>query len=295
MVVTLALETDEARAAAAAATEGDGLAAPRAAVDGRYARVGTIARIESTGELPDGVRSPGGARALPAPSSASASPAPAPACGSRSSRVDDPEPHRPRPRARDGVPRRRRGDRRARGARRLAEVLAGVDDPARSPTPRAGGPTSRVERKVELLETVDVEARLELARRWAREALADLELTEKIRTEVTDGIDKQQREFLLRRQMDAIRKELGEGDDDVVAEYRTRLAERELPDSVREAVDKRARPARAHGRAEPRAGVDPHLARHVLDAAVGHALRRRPRRSATRARCSTPTTTASTT
>ena len=55
--------------------------------------------------------------------------------------------------------------------------------------------------------------------------LADLELKDKIRTEVTDDLDKQQREMLLRRQMDAIRKELGEGDDDVVAEYRAKFAE----------------------------------------------------------------------
>ena len=68
--------------------------------------------------------------------------------------------------------------------------------------------------------------------------LADLELKDKIRTEVGDDLDKQQREMLLRRQMDAIRKELGDGDDDVVAEYRAKLAEHELPDTVRSAVDK---------------------------------------------------------
>ena len=72
----------------------------------------------------------------------------------------------------------------------------------------------------------------------ARETLADLELKDRIRTEVSDGIDSQQREMLLRRQMDAIRKELGEGEEDAAAEYRTRAAEMDLPEAVRAAVDK---------------------------------------------------------
>src|SRR5207342_1771309 len=54
----------------------------------------------------------------------------------------------------------------------------------------------------------------------------------------TDGIDQQQREMLLRRQMDAIRKELGESDDDAAAEYRARANELELPETVRTAVNK---------------------------------------------------------
>ena len=68
--------------------------------------------------------------------------------------------------------------------------------------------------------------------------LADLELKDKIRNEVADDLDKGQREMLLRRQMDAIRKELGEADDDVAAEYRAKLADKELPETVRAAVDK---------------------------------------------------------
>ena len=91
---------------------------------------------------------------------------------------------------------------------------------------------------MQLLETIDVEARLELAIAWAREVLADLELKDKIRTEVSDDLDKQQREMLLRRQMDAIRKELGDSEDDAVAEYRAKLADLKLPDAVRNAIDK---------------------------------------------------------
>ena len=102
----------------------------------------------------------------------------------------------------------------------------------------AYAPDLELEQRVELLETIDVEARLHLALSWARETLAELELKDRIRTEVTDGIDAQQREMLLRRQMDAIRKELGESDDDAAAEYRARADALELPDAVRTAVDK---------------------------------------------------------
>src|SRR5262249_52652504 len=73
---------------------------------------------------------------------------------------------------------------------------------------------------------------------WAREALADTELRAKIRDEVAEGLDGQQREMLLRRQLDAIRKELGEDDADEIAQYRTRVAEANLPDGVRIAVDR---------------------------------------------------------
>ena len=164
-----------------------------------------------------------------------------------------------------------------RGAR-LQDALAGVSEPGALADTAGWWPDLTLERKVELLETIDVEERLSLAVAWARDALAELELTEKIRTEVSDGMEKQQREFLLRRQLDAIRKELGESDDDAVGEYRARLDERDVPDSVREAIVARARSTRAHRRPEPRAGVDPNVARHDPRRAVGHAFRRDPRR-----------------
>ena len=125
-----------------------------------------------------------------------------------------------------------------RGARRIADVLAGVDDPGQLADTAAYSPDLSIEQRVQLLETIDVEPRLELALEWTREVLADLELKDKIRTEVSDDLDKQQREMLLRRQMDAIRKELGDSDDDVVAEYRAKLAEHDFPETVRAAVDK---------------------------------------------------------
>ena len=68
--------------------------------------------------------------------------------------------------------------------------------------------------------------------------LAELQVAQSIRNDVSEGVDKQQREFLLRQQLAAIRKELGEGDDDVVGEYRTRLDELDAPDGVRAAIAK---------------------------------------------------------
>ena len=107
-----------------------------------------------------------------------------------------------------------------------------------------------------------------------------------IRNDVTEGVDKQQREYLLRQQLAAIRKELGEGDDDVVGEYRDRARPRSTPPERRTRCDRQGdRPARAHQPPVARARLDPHLARPRLRAAVGqpqrrHARsRRRPRRA----------------
>ncbi|QXC61285.1 AAA family ATPase [Aquihabitans sp. G128] len=112
---------------------------------------------------------------------------------------------------------------------------------------------------------------------WAKEALAEAELTERIRTEVTDGLEKNQREFILRQQLAAIRKELGEGDGDGEEgpdAYRTKVAERNLPEAVRVALERRHRQAGALQRAVARARLDPHLARHRARPALGRAVGR---------------------
>ncbi len=75
--------------------------------------------------------------------------------------------------------------------------------------------------KVELLEAVDVVARLELAVRLQRERLAELQVRLRIREDVESGAAKQQREYILRRQMESIRKELGEDDGSAADGYRT--------------------------------------------------------------------------
>ena len=240
MVVTLALETDEARTAAAAAeaaTGGDRLLLLVPKVDGRYARVGTVARIENAGELPNGVRAlvlRGLHRAVVG----------AGVVGTGAGLWVEAEPvveGEPTDRARE-LAREYRATvaviAEKLRAGRLTEALQGVVDPGALADTAGWWPDLAVERRVELLETLDVEARLEKVVAWARDALEELEVTERIRTEVADGMEKTQREFLLRRQLEAIRKELGEGGDgeDVVAEYRTKIAEAGLPEAIRDAA-----------------------------------------------------------
>jgi ATP-dependent Lon protease len=92
--------------------------------------------------------------------------------------------------------------------------------------------------KVQLLETLDVVERLTLALQFQRDRLAELQVRKRIREDVEDGAQKQQREYFLRRQMESIRKELGEGDGTVADEYRKKISEAGMPDAVRQQADR---------------------------------------------------------
>jgi ATP-dependent Lon protease len=92
--------------------------------------------------------------------------------------------------------------------------------------------------KLQLLETFDVVERLKLALQLQRDRLAELQVRKRIREDVEDGAQKQQREYFLRRQMDAIRKELGETDGSVAEEYRKKMAEAGMPDAVRQQAER---------------------------------------------------------
>ena len=92
--------------------------------------------------------------------------------------------------------------------------------------------------KVELLETFDVIERLKLALRLQQERLTELHLRRRIRDEVESGAQKQQREYLLRRQMEAIRKELGESDGSVIEEYQKKIADAQMPESVQKQAER---------------------------------------------------------
>ena len=127
--------------------------------------------------------------------------------------------------------------------------------------------------KIELLAKIDVVERLELALRLQRERLAELQVRRRIRDDVESGAQKQQRDYILRRQMDSIRKELGEDDASAVEEYRAKIAEAGMPDAVREQAEREARPSRAHGRSERRVTDDPHVSRLAARRAVGQAVR----------------------
>ncbi|MDX6451860.1 MAG: ATP-dependent Lon protease [Gaiellaceae bacterium] len=92
--------------------------------------------------------------------------------------------------------------------------------------------------KIELLETIDIVERLELSLRLQRERLAELQIRRRIREDVESGAQKQQREYILRRQMDSIRKELGEDDGSAGEDYRAKIAESGMPDDVREQAER---------------------------------------------------------
>ncbi len=89
------------------------------------------------------------------------------------------------------------------------------------------------EQKRELLETPDIAARLTRQLEWIKDHIAEVEVTDKISEDVRDGMEKSQREFLLRQQLNAIRKELGEDEPDGADDYRTRVENADLPENVR--------------------------------------------------------------
>ncbi|HEY2059561.1 endopeptidase La [Amycolatopsis sp. NBC_01480] len=124
-----------------------------------------------------------------------------------------------------------------RGGWQMIDAVQQIEDPSAVADLSGNAPYLNTEQKIELLNALDVSARLEKALEWSRAYLAELEVTDTIRKDVADGMEKQQKEFLLRRQLEAIRKELGELDgtaeDD---DYRARVEAAELPDNVKKAA-----------------------------------------------------------
>jgi ATP-dependent Lon protease len=110
------------------------------------------------------------------------------------------------------------------------------------------------DRKRELLETPDVDKRLETVIAWTREHLAEVEVADKIGADVREGMEKSQREFLLRQQLAAIRKELGEGEPDGTDDYRTRVESADVPGQRARGPVARGGQAGALQRAEPGVG-----------------------------------------
>jgi ATP-dependent Lon protease len=102
----------------------------------------------------------------------------------------------------------------------------------------AYAPETTFEQRIELLEAVDVVERLELALRLQRERLAELQIRHRIREDVEEGAQRQQREYILRRQLESIRKELGDDDASVSEDYRQKIAETDMPDEVREQAER---------------------------------------------------------
>jgi ATP-dependent Lon protease len=117
---------------------------------------------------------------------------------------------------------------------RIAAFVRSITEPGVLADTTGYSPDISYEQRVELLQTLDVTERLELALRLQRERLAELQVRKRIREDVESGAEKQQREYFLRKQMESIRKELGEDDATVVEEYRTKIEEAGMPEHASE-------------------------------------------------------------
>jgi ATP-dependent Lon protease len=239
MVVTLTIESDEARAAAAAAraTGGELLLVPRTGTG--YARVGTVGKVEEVGSLPSGMEAVvirGVTRAVIG--------AGVPGTGDATWVQVEPslDPSVPSGRSQELAREYRavlENIVESRGVPQVAEFLRGIQDPGAIADTAGYSPDLSFEQKVEVLETLDVEERLEKVLAWAKDVLAQLSLKDKIRHDVQEGMEKTQREYLLRQQLEAIRKELGEdGGGNVVEEYRKKIEESGMPEGPRKEAER---------------------------------------------------------
>jgi ATP-dependent Lon protease len=124
---------------------------------------------------------------------------------------------------------------------RIAAFLRSISEPGALADTSGYSPDIDLDSKRRLLETIDVAQRLELALSLQRERLAELQVRKRIREDVESGAQKQQREYFLRKQMESIRKELGEDEASIVEEYERKIAHAGMPDAVAEQATKELR------------------------------------------------------
>ncbi|MFT7838380.1 endopeptidase La [Saccharothrix sp. BKS2] len=230
----------EARAAVEAATAAGGqskvLLVPR--LDGKYAKVGTLGVIEQVGRLSGGERA-AVVRGTERVRIGTGTTGPGAALWVEATIADVP----PADERTHELAREYRAlvtsILQQRGAWQVVDSVQQVDEP--SALADLAGYASYLgdEQKVWLLETPDTTRRLERLIEWGREHLTELDVAETIRKDVKEGVEKQQREFLLRQQLAAIRKELAELDGKPATEeqdYRARVEGADLPEHVRQAA-----------------------------------------------------------
>lgn len=250
MVVPLELSDPEVRAAveaaqAAARSTGENgrkpqvLLVPR--IDGDYAGVGVLGRVEQVGRLSDG--DPGALiRGLRRVRIGTGTTGPGAALWVEGTEAGEPSPD-PVPGAVAELMREYKALvtswLRKRGAWEVVDRVQQIDDAARLADNAGYSPFLTTAQKIRLLETTDPVARLRYALETLREHLAEQDVAESIAKDVQEGVDKQQREFLLRRQLEAVRRELAElaGDpEDEGEDYRARVEAADLPADVRTAA-----------------------------------------------------------
>ena len=138
---------------------------------------------------------------------------------------------------------------------RISNFLRSIEEPGALADTSGLSPDIPNEGKLRVLETIDVTERLEIAVELQRERLVELQVRSRIRDDVESGAQKQQREYFLRKQMESIRKELGEDDGDVIAEYETKIAEAGMPEAVAEQADKELRRLERQGEQSPESSM----------------------------------------
>ncbi len=121
---------------------------------------------------------------------------------------------------------------------RVAAFVRSITEPGALADTSGYAPDLTFEQKVELLGLLDVTERLERALELQRERLTQMQIRRKIRDDVESGTNKQQRDYLLRKQMESIRKELGEDDGSFIDEYRTKIDEAGMPEAVRKQAER---------------------------------------------------------
>jgi ATP-dependent Lon protease len=235
MTVTLPVTNEEEADALENAGDEQIVLVPR--VDGQFAAFGAVAEIEGDMTLPGGMRGV----SLRALHRGKLGPAEASPNGSLRVGVwERPDPEEVPPRGHELAREYRAvveevAEQRDEGAR-VARFLRGITHPGRLADTAGYAPEIPIETKIELLETTDVLERLEKALEAQRNRLADASLRRRIRDDVNDGMEKAQREFLLKRQMEAIQKELGE--DAGGEDWRTRIVEADMPEEARKEAER---------------------------------------------------------
>lgn len=266
MVVPLDLSDREVRAAveaAQAAARDSGhkprvLLVPR--VDGTYVGTGVLGRVEQVGRLADG--DPGALiRGVARIRIGAGTTGPGAALWVEGTEIEESVPD-PVPGAVAELMKEYKAVAtdwlRKRGAWQVVDRVQQIDDVGQLADNSGYSPFLSTEQRVELLETADPVARLKLATRWLKEHLAEQDVAESIAKDVQEGVDKQQREFLLRRQLEAVRKELrelnGEPDGEESDDYRARVEAADLPGKVREAALKEVDKLERSSDASPEGG-----------------------------------------
>jgi ATP-dependent Lon protease len=238
MTVTLAVEGDSQKAAIEAARQGSRLVLLVPRIDGHFGKIGTVARLGDSAELATGAEAfmiRGEYRARLGSGQADIGGA----LWVKADPVPDPEP------ASEKAVELGREYRamlenlvESRGVPQVVQFLRAAKTPSHLSDLAGYSPDLTMEQKLEILETLDLEERLAKLIGWTQQILADASLREKIRSDVAEGMEKTQREFLLRQQLEAIKKQLNEGSSDVVSTYRERVVKAEMPAGVRTEVDR---------------------------------------------------------